>query len=132
MECLECKKEYEVLPNKAVPVYCSKKCFEIAMSKIESKDRTKDEKSVTKIGIAMTRCAICGRDITTGGCGCAIGAGQQVTYVPPAAPQGWQCPICKSVYSPAFYECLNCNRNKARQDDNERYGKFCGDIAESG
>ena len=23
-------------------------------------------------------------------------------------PQGWQCPVCKRVYSPSQYYCLNC------------------------
>ena len=24
------------------------------------------------------------------------------------APQGWQCPVCGAVYSPAIMQCLNC------------------------
>ncbi len=26
------------------------------------------------------------------------------------AAQGWQCPLCKYVYSPTFPSCLNCNK----------------------
>lgn len=28
----------------------------------------------------------------------------QYAYV----PQGWQCPVCKSVYSPTTAKCFNC------------------------
>lgn len=30
------------------------------------------------------------------------------------APQGWQCPICKTVYSPNTPVCFYCNPNSTR------------------
>lgn len=23
-------------------------------------------------------------------------------------PQGWQCPVCKGIFSPITYQCFNC------------------------
>lgn len=28
------------------------------------------------------------------------------------AQQGWQCPLCKRIYSPTIPECLHCNNNE--------------------
>lgn len=34
------------------------------------------------------------------------------------APHGWQCPICKRVYSPAIPMCLYCSdNNRTKTDD---------------
>lgn len=28
-------------------------------------------------------------------------------------PQGWQCPVCKNVYSPLIPVCTKCSRDQA-------------------
>ena len=38
-----------------------------------------------------------------------------VDYSEPSfAPQGWQCPICKRVYSPSTPMCLSCGNTEVR------------------
>lgn len=32
--------------------------------------------------------------------------------------QGWQCPVCKRVYSPTMTLCPYCNPDKTVQEDN--------------
>jgi len=54
----------------------------------------------------MTTCACTGACRVPGGrCPSA-----QVGYhhFEPFVQQGWQCPVCKSVYSPTMVQCLKC------------------------
>lgn len=33
-----------------------------------------------------------------------------------SAPQGWQCPICKKIYSPSTPSCTYCNSSYVTQN----------------
>ena len=41
--------------------------------------------------------------------------------MPMFAPQGWQCPICKRVYSPTMPMCFTCGNNETTVATNTEY-----------
>jgi hypothetical protein len=47
----------------------------------------------------------------------AAGTAQSGPVTGPAVPLGWQCPLCRQVYSPAIAACWNCTPAKAGEGD---------------
>lgn len=62
-------------------------------------------------------CNTCGKLINTqpnsGGTGyCNCLWNNRIPVQLHSAPQGWQCPCCRKIYSPAMTECYGCNAGK--------------------
>ena len=38
----------------------------------------------------------------------------------PSIAQGWQCPVCKSVWAPGFPGCSRCNQEALREVEEEK------------